>query len=548
MKAIYEDHPTSTTEVRAELARILASSSLSLSHRHRNFLSFVVEETIAGRADGIKAYTIAVFALGRGDNFDPQRDSIVRIEAGRLRRELERYYLTEGGRSSLRIEIPKGGYVPQFVAATVADQSRPLESRDQLRHRGPRILVVPFERDPESIGFEGFEWAFTRQVIMGLTRFSSLLVFGPETSRTHGTRPDLSELSTKLNVDFVLTGVAALTASRLTVDLLLQETPEGRFVWAERFEREFEAPDLHNLRDEIACLIVQKIAQPYGVLHSRSLDNQGSAPRDIRSYLSVLEFSEFLQSYDFNRLQRIREGLERAISEDPGFAEAYACLSMLETNSERFGSQQIDKLSKRLERAIELARSGIQLAPNSSRGHHALAMALWFSGELSESFAAYQTALSLNPFDTEVMAELGLRYAMQMDWERALPLVQESFRRNPNQPESYNLVPFLYHLAMGRAKEALHHAQRIHSNNILYGQLAVAAAAGMAGQLALAHEAINKIERRFPDYGPKFYADAESRNLHPALARTWAEALQTAGLPGILDCHEPDQSMAPKIA
>ena len=178
-------------------------------------------------------------------------------------------------------------------------------------------------------------------------------------------------------------------------------------------------------------------------------------------------------------------------------------------------------------------------------------MALWFSGRICESFAAYQAALSLNPFDTELMAELALRYAMQMDWERALPLVQESFRRNPNQPESYSLVPFLYHLAMGRPKEALHHAQRINANNILYGQLAVAAAAGMAGQLALAHEAIDNIERRFPDYGPKFYADAESRNLHPALAKTWAEALQTAGLPGIPDCpdcHESDQGMAPKIA
>ena len=78
----------------------------------------------------------------------------------------------------------------------------------------------------------------------------------------------------------------------------MQEVPEGRFVWAERFEREFAPSDLHNLRDEIACLIVQRIAQPFGVLHSRSLDHEGDAPQHIRSYLSVLEYSEFLHSYD----------------------------------------------------------------------------------------------------------------------------------------------------------------------------------------------------------------------------------------------------------
>ncbi len=543
-----ENDATLAASVRAELGRIVASSSFALSQRHRKFLSFVVEETIAGRADRIKAYTIATSALGRGANFDPQRDSIVRIEAGRLRRELERYYLTEGAGASLRIEIPKGSYVPQFVTAADARQTPSVESRAPLPHRGPRLLVVPFQRDPESAGFDGFEWAFTRQVIMGLTRFNSILVFGPDTARRHGTQPDLAELSTKLNVDYVLTGVAALTSDRLTVDLLLQEVPKGRFVWAEKFEREFAPSDLHNLRDEIACLIVQRIAQPFGVLHSRSRDHEGDAPQHIRSYLSVLEYVEFLQNYDTDRLQRIREGLERAIREDPGFAEAFACLSMIETYAERFGSQPVDKMSVNLRRAIELAKRAIHLAANSSRAHHALAMALWFSGETSESFEAYRAALSLNPFDTEVMAELGLRYAMRMDWQKALPLVQESFLRNPNQPDGYHLVPFLYHLAEGRPAEALKYARRINVNKILYGHLAVAAAAGVAGQSEVARQAVENIERQFPGYGRQFNADAESRNLHPDLARIWAEALHMAGLPGILEDRETPLESTPKRA
>jgi tetratricopeptide (TPR) repeat protein len=383
---------------------------------------------------------------------------------------------------------------------------------------------------------------------MGLTRFSSILVFGPETARNHGTQPDLAELSTKLNVDYVLTGEAALTSERLTVDLLLQEVPNGRFVWAERFERDFVPADLHNLRDEIARMVVQRIAQPFGVLHSRSLDHEGAAPDHIRSYLSVLEFVEFLHNYDTDRLQRIREGLERAIREDPGFAEAFACLSMIETYAERFGSPPVDKMSVKLRRAIELAKRAIHLAPNSCRAHHALAMALWFSGETKESFEAYHAALSLNPFDTEVMAELGLRYAMRMDWQRALPLVQESFRRNPNQPDGYHLVPFLYHLAEGRPAEALKHARRINSDKILYGHLAVAAAAGAAGQSDVARQAVENVELQYPGYGRQFYADADSRNLHPVLAKIWAEALQMAGIEGILEGREEPLEATPKRA
>lgn len=541
-----EDQTTLSVEVHAELERILASPSFALAKRHRNFLTFIVEETIAGRADRIKAYTIATSALGRGQSFDPQRDSIVRIEAGRLRRELERYYLTEGAGARLRIEIPKGAYVPQFVTAAEADRKVALDTSVKRPYRGPKLFVVPFEREPGSGDFPGFEQAFTRQVIMGLTHFTTVMVYGPETARHHGTEP---ALSTELDVDYILTGTVALTADRLTVDLLLQEVLQGRYVWAERFERAFVPADLQHLRDEIACLIVQRIAQPSGVLHSRSRHHDGEAPRNIRSYLAVLAYYEFFHTFDINRIPEIREALELAIEEDSGFAEAYACLAMIVTYSERFGTQPVDVMSAELVRAITLAKHAIMLAPTSSRGHHALAMALWFSGEVSESLHAYQTALSLNPFDTEIMAELALRYAMRMDWDNALPLFENSYRRNPIQSEAYHLVPFLYHLAEGRPAEALKHAKRISASKILYGQLALAAAATLSGQSNLARQAIEAVECLVPGYGPHFHADARSRNLHPVLTEIWAEALHLAGLPGVRgESDTPPQAFRSKQA
>ncbi len=72
------------------------------------------EETLAGRGNRIKAYTVAVEVFGRDSTFDPQNDPIVRIAASHLRRSLERYYLTAGKSDPMIIEIPKGGYVPSF--------------------------------------------------------------------------------------------------------------------------------------------------------------------------------------------------------------------------------------------------------------------------------------------------------------------------------------------------------------------------------------------------------------------------------------------------
>lgn len=103
-------------QIRAALERVLASPDFSASPRLAAFLRFVVEATLDGRAEEIKGYTIAVEALGRPASFDPQADPIVRVEATRLRRALERYYSTQGADDPVVIDIPKGGYVPQFQA------------------------------------------------------------------------------------------------------------------------------------------------------------------------------------------------------------------------------------------------------------------------------------------------------------------------------------------------------------------------------------------------------------------------------------------------
>src|SRR5262245_48079482 len=86
----------SAVEVQAALNRILASECFRTSPQLGAFLRYVVEAALGGRAASLKGYTIGVEALGRDQNFDPQSDPIVRVEATRLRRAMERYYAGTG--------------------------------------------------------------------------------------------------------------------------------------------------------------------------------------------------------------------------------------------------------------------------------------------------------------------------------------------------------------------------------------------------------------------------------------------------------------------
>ena len=138
----------SPEEVRAQLAHVLRSPEFMVPERARSFLRYLVEQTLAGRADRLKGYTIATAVFERDGSFDPQADPVVRTEAGRLRRALERYYLVAGQHDPVLIEVPKGRYVPSFsrrslptpepaAAESTADRSR---ANKRICRTGPLAL------------------------------------------------------------------------------------------------------------------------------------------------------------------------------------------------------------------------------------------------------------------------------------------------------------------------------------------------------------------------------------------------------------------------
>jgi Malectin domain len=100
---------------RAELEAVLASGFLGRTNNLVRLLTFVCEKYFEGETDEIKEYSIALQALGRPQNFDPQVDTIVRVTAHTLRKRLEEYYRTEGADHAVQICLPPGRYVPSFV-------------------------------------------------------------------------------------------------------------------------------------------------------------------------------------------------------------------------------------------------------------------------------------------------------------------------------------------------------------------------------------------------------------------------------------------------
>lgn len=100
--------------VRYCLQRVVESPVLEPCPSLCRFLRYVVEETLAARADGIKEYTLGLEVFERGEQFDPRADPIVRVQARNLRARLERYYAGPGVNDPVRIEVPKRTYVPVF--------------------------------------------------------------------------------------------------------------------------------------------------------------------------------------------------------------------------------------------------------------------------------------------------------------------------------------------------------------------------------------------------------------------------------------------------
>jgi hypothetical protein len=134
-------HPQTMPErdaVLAELRSILLSVHFRNSKRYPALLQYVVEHTLAGKAELLKERTIGVEVFDRPATYDTSADTVVRFTAGEVRKRLAAYYHDVGQTSGLRISLPPGSYVPEFFYG-----SSPEASLEQDAHVEPERNGIP---------------------------------------------------------------------------------------------------------------------------------------------------------------------------------------------------------------------------------------------------------------------------------------------------------------------------------------------------------------------------------------------------------------------
>jgi adenylate cyclase len=497
----------SPAAVRAQLERILASPEFTVPERLQRFLQYIVNEALAGRADRIKAYTIGVEVFGRDESFDPQADTVVRIEAGRLRRRLEHYYLSAGQEDLVRIEIPKGAYVPLFaqhaagptdasarisVDDPAADSSSVDRWRGWLRTavvpsalmvltilglfywmlssssefgpgrvsavpkvalpQGPVLLVTPFADLGGAPEVGLYAIGLTEEVLTQLAAFKELSVLGRETSRSIAAGSDRARRLRQLGVDYVIEGGVRVDGGRMRVTARLLNGGTSTVLWSQAYDEDLQVRSLFAIQQSVANAVATVVAQPYGIVFraDERRDSSLTAPDDVEAYGCTLRFYTYRLEYGPEQHATVRACLEQAVERFPDYSTAWAMLSFLYLDEDRFGFNPKSGDLAPLDRALEAAHRAVALDPDNVRALQALMTTLFFRQELKESLRVGERALALNPNDTELLAEFGTRLAESGEWARGSALVEQALARNPGHSGYYYGILALCDWVTGR--------------------------------------------------------------------------------------------------
>jgi TolB-like protein len=244
--------------VRLHLARILNSPSFSVSVVLTRFLTFIVNETLEGRSHELKEYTIAIDALKKDVDFNPQIDAIVRIHACRLRRALKEFYYEHGAGEDVQILLRKGSYVPAFVKNhsdhpsdhdTIHMTVTPKGSN--AKHRNV-LAILPFDDISETKIHTPFVRGLDVYLSTYLTTNPKLcLVSNLSSSHLPDRIKDVREAGIYLNASFILTGCVQFD-KHLRVHVLLNACATGEQLWGMTIGRkDVEMTDLFLLQEEI---------------------------------------------------------------------------------------------------------------------------------------------------------------------------------------------------------------------------------------------------------------------------------------------------------
>lgn len=449
MEPFTEKADVTTADVRAALRRIVSSAEFSRSPQLQRFLTFVANEALSGRGSRLKEYTIGVEVFARPASYDPRLDSLVRVEAKRLRDLLEHYYQSNGESDRVRIELPRGSYVPVFhVRKIEADAAESPKARRwpawmllpiatalltgmsayfwMARQETPHtrtVAVLPFENlsnDPEN---EYLCFGLVDEVTTELAKHQNLRVIARTSSSRFKHGDDIATIARQLKVDAIVEGSISRWGDRVRVTAQLINASDSVHLWAENFERSGKDPLIvqNEVSSEIADAIVRRL-----------LGNGSSGQHSI-GYSSNKEANRLYWKGAYLRtpmgktnwrkdLAKSAEYLESAVEKDGRFAQAFAALSDIYVSLgwERGGGPITRDFMSRGRHAAERA---LALDETLAEAYGALgAIQFFYDYDPAAAEKSFQRALNLNPNDAK--ARMWYAYALTMQRRPAEAMAQ----------------------------------------------------------------------------------------------------------------------------
>ncbi len=495
----------SPDEMRAALRRIEGSRLFADAHRMRAFLAYIVEEYLAGRSDRIKGLTVAQEVFHREDLEDAQTSTIVRVEAGRLRRRLIEYYAGEGRYDPVRIKIPKGAYVPSFERAAgdgtdsepalVPAQhwtTRPISIMSMLTAvviivgslslmwwtrndaglqtsvdtapassvaMRPTIAVLPFEDQTSSGGGEFLAAGLTEDIITDLSNLSGLTVIAQSSvAMFKGQDPSPQQMAEKLGVTYVLRGSVRGTAPNHRVTAQLYDARTGQQIWAERYDRDLRgALDFQN---ELAVRVVQGMS-----VSLRGNDLGRFSARHFVTYEAMALYRQAMDILnppnDSARLQIAQQAFQRSIEIDPGYAGGYAGLAYTYVFATFWGHSATPEAD--LQTTVALAEQALAADPSFGLAYTTLAFVKLIRRDFAAALELSRTALEVQPGDPYINTYHAYILAADGQAAQGIPYAERALQLDPlsDRTPYLNILGFVsFHAGEYRQSlDALHRNQ-----------------------------------------------------------------------------------------
>lgn len=522
--------------VRNHLDRLLQSHDVRGVPRLGELLGFLVEETLAGRAARLTERTVAVEVFGREAAFDAEADPLVRNHADRLRAALDRYHLTEGLGSAVRILLPRGSLVPQFLSVRPASVPAPALGAGSVARRarllrpgGPAVAVLPFRTEAPVL--LPIAHGFAAEIGLLLTRFEHMQVVACHSTFRHADDPgpDLRRIGADLDARFLVLGGLQESRGHCRIEVRLYDTDSGRLVWAERQNPPLEAGPLRHLQSHVAEQVAIRIAMAGGHVARRLSRECLGAPADaVDAVLAGMRHRHYTCDMTPRHHADTTAHLARASAGSPRHANTLAMLSGMYVDTLGHGIGPPDAHS--LDEAFQLAGRAVSLDPESQQARWNLAYVYLHRHEPEASLHEADRAAGLNPGNAALTGEIGWSMALLGDWERGLALLARSHWLNPHHPSHWLSAWYLDRFRQGDYEGALQYARLLRQPRRFWDPLLHAAALAELGRIDEARDEIARLLAIDPGFGATGRRQVRVWVFVDGLDGRLFEALRKAGL------------------